>query len=77
MFPGVITIAVLLIIVMIGMEWESKAQIGLLVILLVAIADFIIGSFIGPKSDTEKAQGFIGYNRKLTFFVKKIKELKK
>ncbi|OXU28442.1 hypothetical protein TSAR_008414 [Trichomalopsis sarcophagae] len=62
---GVITIAVLLLIVMVGMEWEAKAQMGLLVILLVAIADFVIGAIIGPKNDDEKAKGFIGFNPKL------------
>ncbi|XP_014229251.1 bumetanide-sensitive sodium-(potassium)-chloride cotransporter [Trichogramma pretiosum] len=62
---GVITIAVLLLIVMVGMEWEAKTQIGLLVILLVAIADFVIGSLIGPKSDLERARGFVGYNAEL------------
>uniref|UniRef100_A0ABD2XJF3 Bumetanide-sensitive sodium-(Potassium)-chloride cotransporter n=1 Tax=Trichogramma kaykai TaxID=54128 RepID=A0ABD2XJF3_9HYME len=64
-FSGVITIAVLLLIVMVGMEWEAKTQIGLLVILLVAIADFVIGSLIGPKSDLERARGFVGYNSEL------------
>ncbi|XP_030372574.1 bumetanide-sensitive sodium-(potassium)-chloride cotransporter isoform X2 [Scaptodrosophila lebanonensis] len=59
---GSVTILLLLIIVVVGMEWEAKAQIGLLVILLAAIADFIIGSFIGPKSDLELAKGFLGYN---------------
>lgn len=59
-----ITIAVLLAIVIIGMEWEAKAQIGLLIILLLAIADFLIGTFIGPKNDEERAKGFIGYDRK-------------
>lgn len=44
------------------MEWEAKAQQGLLVILLVAIVDFVIGTFIGPKSDLEQAKGFLGYN---------------
>ncbi|XP_033219683.1 bumetanide-sensitive sodium-(potassium)-chloride cotransporter [Belonocnema kinseyi] len=62
---GVITVALLLAIVMIGMEWEAKAQVGLLVILLLAIADFLIGTFIGPKSDAERAQGFIGYDARL------------
>jgi solute carrier family 12 sodium/potassium/chloride transporter 2 len=51
---------------MVGMEWEAKTQIGLLGILLVAIADFFIGTFIGPKSNAEKAKGFIGYNGKLS-----------
>ncbi|XP_017891729.2 bumetanide-sensitive sodium-(potassium)-chloride cotransporter-like [Ceratina calcarata] len=50
---------------MIGLEWEAKAQIGLLVILLLAIADFVIGTFIGPKDDEERAKGFIGYNANL------------
>lgn len=39
-----------------------QAQIGLLVILLVAIADYVIGSLVGPKSDEDLAQGFVGYN---------------
>lgn len=34
----------------------------MLIILLVAIGDFVIGSFIGPKSDLELAKGFLGYN---------------
>lgn len=56
------TIAILLVIVMVGMEWEAKAQMGLLIILLVAIADFLLGALIGPKSDSDKAKGFIGFN---------------
>jgi len=61
-FAGCITIVVLLIIVIIGMEWEAKAQVFLLIILLLAIGDFMIGTFVGPKSEIERAQGFIGYN---------------
>lgn len=59
---GSITIVILTVIVVVGMEWEAKAQIGLLVILLIAIVDFMIGSIIGPKSDLELAKGFVGYN---------------
>ncbi|KAL0821329.1 hypothetical protein ABMA28_005921 [Loxostege sticticalis] len=59
---GCITIVLLTGIVIVGMEWEAKAQIVLLIILLAAIADFCIGSIIGPKSDVEMAQGFVGYN---------------
>nr|XP_023024040.1 bumetanide-sensitive sodium-(potassium)-chloride cotransporter [Leptinotarsa decemlineata] len=44
---------------------EFQAQIGLLVILLVAILDFFIGSFIGPRSDEAKSKGFLGYNATL------------
>ncbi|XP_060811351.1 bumetanide-sensitive sodium-(potassium)-chloride cotransporter [Bombus pascuorum] len=62
---GCITIVLLLLIVMFGLEWEAKAQIGLLIILLLAIADFMIGTIVGPKDDQERAKGFIGYNADL------------
>ncbi|XP_074030476.1 sodium chloride cotransporter 69 [Leptinotarsa decemlineata] len=62
---GTITLIVLTVIVIVGLEWEAKAQIGLLVILLVAILDFFIGSFIGPRSDEAKSKGFLGYNATL------------
>lgn len=56
----------------VGLEWEAKAQIVLLVILLAAIADFCIGTIIGPKSDVEVAQGFVGYNSK--YFLKSFRD---
>jgi solute carrier family 12 (sodium/potassium/chloride transporter), member 2 len=59
---GSITIIILLAIVVIGMEWEAKAQVVLMVILLIAIGDFFIGTFIGPKSDSDLAKGYVGYN---------------
>lgn len=62
---GSITIVILTVIVIVGMEWEAKAQQGLLVILLIAIVDFIVGTFVGPKSDLEQAKGFLGYNSKI------------
>ncbi len=40
-----------------------QAQMVLLVILLIAIIDFLIGTFISPTSD-EKAKGFSGYSGK-------------
>lgn len=61
---GTITILILTVIVVVGMEWEAKAQVGLLVILLVAIGDYIVGSLIGPKSDEDIAKGFVGFNCK-------------
>lgn len=59
---GSITIIILLGVVVIGLEWEAKAQIGLLVILVIAIFDFMFGSVFGPKNDQEVAEGFLGYN---------------
>lgn len=61
---GTITILILTVIVVVGMEWEAKAQIGLLIILLFAIGDYMVGSFIGPKSDLDVAKGFVGFNGK-------------
>ncbi|XP_061481282.1 solute carrier family 12 member 2 [Rhineura floridana] len=60
---GAITIVILLGISVAGMEWEAKAQIVLLVILLIAIADFIIGTFIPFES--KKPKGFFGYKAEI------------
>ncbi|XP_077200582.1 solute carrier family 12 member 2 isoform X2 [Paroedura picta] len=60
---GAITIVILLGISVAGMEWEAKAQIVLLVILLLAIVDFIIGTFIPFES--KKPRGFFGYKAEI------------
>jgi len=39
-----------------------QAQVGLLVILLVAMIDFVIGAFIGPQNDLDYSRGWIGLN---------------
>jgi len=59
---GTITIFCLAGIVVIGMEWEAKAQIVLLFILIIAQFAFVIGSFLGPTDDSEIAKGFVGYS---------------
>ncbi|XP_021955574.1 bumetanide-sensitive sodium-(potassium)-chloride cotransporter [Folsomia candida] len=55
-----LTIIILQSIIVIGMEWEAKAQMGLLVILLVAMIDFVVGAFMGPKGTEEVAKGWVG-----------------
>ncbi|XP_036703090.1 solute carrier family 12 member 2 isoform X1 [Balaenoptera musculus] len=60
---GAITVVILLGISVAGMEWEAKAQIVLLVILLLAIADFVIGTFIPLES--KKPKGFFGYKSEI------------
>ncbi|KAL4004247.1 leucine-rich repeat and immunoglobulin-like domain-containing nogo receptor-interacting protein [Sarotherodon galilaeus] len=57
---GTITIIILLGISVAGMEWEAKAQIFLLVVLITAIFNYFIGSFIPVKS--KEAKGFLGYD---------------
>ncbi|XP_037776593.1 solute carrier family 12 member 2-like [Penaeus monodon] len=59
---GTVTLVVLFAICVIGMEWEARAQLVLLVVLLVAIVDFVIGAIVGPLDDEELAKGFTGFN---------------
>ncbi|XP_031434224.1 solute carrier family 12 member 2 isoform X2 [Clupea harengus] len=57
---GVITVILLLGISVAGMEWEAKAQIFLLIILITAIFNYFIGSFIPVEE--KKQYGFFGYD---------------
>ncbi|XP_028256816.1 solute carrier family 12 member 1 [Parambassis ranga] len=61
---GCITVVLLLGISVAGMEWEAKAQIVLLVILLVAIANVFVGTVI-PATNDKKSKGFFNYNAKI------------
>ncbi|XP_047219699.1 solute carrier family 12 member 1 [Girardinichthys multiradiatus] len=61
---GCITVVLLLGISLAGMEWEAKAQIVLLVILLVAIVNMFVGTAISPTED-KKSKGFFGYETKI------------
>uniref|UniRef100_A0A3P9P1U1 Solute carrier family 12 member 1 n=1 Tax=Poecilia reticulata TaxID=8081 RepID=A0A3P9P1U1_POERE len=61
---GCITVVLLLGISVAGMEWEAKAQIVLLVILLVAIVNMFVGTGI-PATEDKKSKGFFGYNAKI------------
>nr|XP_046248623.1 solute carrier family 12 member 1 [Scatophagus argus] len=61
---GCITVVLLLGISVAGMEWEAKAQIVLLVILLVAIVNVFVGMFI-PPSESKKSKGIFNYNSKI------------
>jgi len=43
-----------------------QTQQILLVILSVALANFVAGSIMGPRTDQAKARGFLGYSSKRT-----------
>ena len=58
---GAITLVLILGLAVVGMDWVTRVQIGLLFLLLTSQVDFIIGSFL-PATDEEKAQGFVGFN---------------
>lgn len=57
---GTITVILLLGISVAGMEWEAKAQIFLLFVLITAIINYFIGTFIPLKS--KESMGFFGYD---------------
>ncbi|XP_068443269.1 solute carrier family 12 member 3-like [Clinocottus analis] len=59
---GVITVTLLLLISFAGMAWESKAQLLFFVVLLVSLANYLVGTFI-PPNEEKQAQGIFGYNR--------------
>uniref|UniRef100_A0A8C9ZX37 Solute carrier family 12 member 2 n=1 Tax=Sander lucioperca TaxID=283035 RepID=A0A8C9ZX37_SANLU len=57
---GTITVILLLGISVAGMEWEAKAQIFLLVVLVTAIFNYFIGTFIPVQA--KESEGFFGYH---------------
>ena len=54
------TVVILLGLTLIGLDWVLKAQLALLLLLLVAILSVIIGFFVGPLNDSIRSKGFIG-----------------
>uniref|UniRef100_A0A7N6F5L2 Solute carrier family 12 member 10, tandem duplicate 1 n=1 Tax=Anabas testudineus TaxID=64144 RepID=A0A7N6F5L2_ANATE len=57
---GVITVTILLLISMAGMEWESKTQILFFIVLMVSFSNYLVGTFISHGPEKE-AQGIFGY----------------
>ena len=43
----------------VGMDWVSRVELGLLGLLILAQLDFLVGSFI-PPSPQKIADGFVG-----------------
>ncbi|KAK7482628.1 hypothetical protein BaRGS_00026127 [Batillaria attramentaria] len=58
---GTATIILLLAIAIIGMEWEARAQVVLLVILIIALISFLVGTFIPPTQE-KFSRGYTGYS---------------
>ena len=48
---GSLTLLLLLGITQAGMAWESKAQVGLLIILLISIVNYVVGCFLNREFD--------------------------
>jgi solute carrier family 12 sodium/potassium/chloride transporter 2 len=59
---GMIALVIMIIICAVGMEWEVKAQNFLVLIIVAAILDFLVGSLWGPRSTEDIAKGFNGFS---------------
>ncbi|CAH2049309.1 unnamed protein product, partial [Iphiclides podalirius] len=57
---GTVALILMCIICAVGMDWESKAQNFLIAIIVVAMIDFMVGTFMGPKDVEEVSKGFVG-----------------
>ena len=61
---GLVVVVLLVGITLIGLDWVIRAQLLLLAILLLSMADYIFGAIFGPldiKEDVIKAQGYTGF----------------
>ncbi|XP_056098784.1 solute carrier family 12 member 1 [Rhinichthys klamathensis goyatoka] len=61
---GCITVVLLMSITVAGMEWEAKAQVALLVILLLAIGNVFVGTVI-PSTLDKRSKGFFNYRESI------------
>ncbi|KAK6644092.1 hypothetical protein RUM43_000358 [Polyplax serrata] len=59
---GVITLVLILVLAIVGMDWVTRTQMVLLIVLVCSQIDFMIGTLVGPKNEEEIARGFVGYN---------------
>uniref|UniRef100_A0A2C9GV90 Uncharacterized protein n=1 Tax=Anopheles dirus TaxID=7168 RepID=A0A2C9GV90_9DIPT len=57
---GTVTIVIMVVICAVGMDWETKAQNFLVIAIAVAIGGFILGVFLGPRTDADRGKGFTG-----------------
>ncbi|KAH8381896.1 hypothetical protein KR009_000837 [Drosophila setifemur] len=60
---GSVVVLVLILICCVGMEWETKAQNFLIVTIVLAIFNFVIGAAIGPNGNEDLvSKGFVGFS---------------
>ena len=59
---GTVALLVMIVICAVGMEWEVKAQNVLVVVIVGAIFNFMIGAIMGPSTPELVARGFTGFS---------------
>jgi len=58
---GCVTLVLILVVAILGMDWVTRLQKGLMVLLVLSQLDFVIGSFL-PRADEVYAKGFTGWS---------------
>ena len=58
---GSVTLVLLLVLAIVGMDWVTRVQKLLLVLLMVSQIDFIVGTFLSHDPG-ERAKGFTGWS---------------
>ncbi|XP_029023673.1 solute carrier family 12 member 3-like isoform X2 [Betta splendens] len=61
---GVITITLLLLISLAGMEWESKTQMLFFIALMISFIGYTVGTII-PQTVVKQSQGIFGYKSEI------------
>ena len=64
-----VTLIILLGVCLIGVSFETKMQIMLLVVLAISLVNYWIGMFI-PVSEFQQSRGSVNINSKLSIIVK-------
>ncbi|KAL7639645.1 UNVERIFIED_CONTAM: hypothetical protein RMT77_010147 [Armadillidium vulgare] len=59
---GTITLVGVLALAIVGMDWVTRVQMGLLFLLIASQVDFLVGAFMGPVDDKERSRGFVGFD---------------
>lgn len=59
---GIVALMIMIVICAVGMEWEVKAQNVLILIIVGAIIDFMVGAAMGPGSTELVSKGFPGFS---------------
>ncbi|XP_070501284.1 bumetanide-sensitive sodium-(potassium)-chloride cotransporter-like [Chironomus tepperi] len=62
---GTVAILIMIIVCATGMEWEVKAQNFLLLAIVAAVVDFMVGTILGPSDQQALAEGFTGFSEKV------------
>jgi len=57
---ALIACALIIVVILVGLSFESKMQIILMVLLWLSIFDYWIGTFLSPSEDQQK-KGIVGY----------------